>query len=101
MLPRVKADDVALVITSAGRIKALPEMPTSMELGLADREMNAWYAYVAPKGAPQEILDVLAAEPNKILISTKTRQRLEDASGIVRPVSPSELRQFVREEHER
>lgn len=102
MLPRIKAGDVVpLAVTSANRIKALPDVSISMELGLADKELTAWYAYMAPTGTPQEIVDMLNTELNKILLSAKIRQRLEDSGGMVRPVSPGNLRQFIREEHGR
>lgn len=102
MLPRIQAGEVTpLAVTSATRIKALPEVPTWMEAGAADAELTAWYAYLAPKGTPKEIVDLLNTEINKLLLTAKLRQPLEEVGGIVQPVNPEELRRYMREEHAR
>jgi len=102
MLPRIQAGEVTpLAVTSATRIKALPEVPTWMEAGAADADLTAWYAYLAPKGTPKDIVETLSAEINKLLLTPKLRQPLEEVGGIVQTVSPEELRRYLREEHAR
>jgi tripartite-type tricarboxylate transporter receptor subunit TctC len=102
MLPRIQAGDlVPLAITSAARIKALPNVPTWIEQGVMDNELTAWYVYLAPKGTPAAIVGQLNAEINRILVQPKFRSRLEEVGGIVRTPTPPELRRFMAEEHVR
>jgi tripartite-type tricarboxylate transporter receptor subunit TctC len=102
LLPRIRTGDlVPLAVTSATRIKALPEVATWRELGLADAPITAWYAFLAPKGTPREIVDLLNAEINRVLVSPRIRQQFEEVGGIVQTVNPDELRRFMRDEHQR
>jgi tripartite-type tricarboxylate transporter receptor subunit TctC len=57
--------------------------------------------YVAPKGTPAAIVNQLNGEINRILVQPKFRQRLEEVGGIVRTLTPAELRKFMAEEHVR
>ena len=102
MLPRIQAGDlVPLAITSAARIKAMPNVATWIEQGVMDNELTAWYVYLAPKGTPAPIVGQLNAEINRILVQPKFRSRLEEVGGIVRTLTPQELRRFMAEEHVR
>ncbi len=102
MLPRVRNGEIIpLAITSQSRVKALPDVPTWIEQGVADRPLVAWYAFLAPKGTPKHIVEYLNVEMNKVLMSPKIRTPLEDVGGIVQPVNVKELRDFIRVEHDR
>jgi len=102
MLPRIQAGEVTpLAVTSATRIKALPEVPTWLEQGGADAELTAWYAWLAPKGTPKEIVELLNAEINRLLLTPRIRQPLEEVGGIVQPLNPEETRRYLRDEHAR
>ena len=102
MLPRIQAGELLpLAVTSAARIRALPNVSTWIEQGVMDGELTAWYVYLAPKGTPAAIVGQLNTEINRILAQPKFRQRLEDVGGIVRTLSPAELRRFMAEEHVR
>jgi tripartite-type tricarboxylate transporter receptor subunit TctC len=100
LLPRIRTGDlIPLAVTSATRIKALPEVATWRELGLMDAPITAWYAFMAPKGTAKEIVDQLNVEMNRVLNSPRIRQQFEEVGGIVQTLSPDELRRFMREEH--
>jgi tripartite-type tricarboxylate transporter receptor subunit TctC len=49
----------ALAVTSPERAKALPDVPTTKELGYADLTFVGWFGLLAPAGTPQPILDKL------------------------------------------
>jgi tripartite-type tricarboxylate transporter receptor subunit TctC len=45
----------ALAVTTPRRSKALPEVPTIAEAGLADFDVSAWYGLAAPAGLPAAV----------------------------------------------
>jgi tripartite-type tricarboxylate transporter receptor subunit TctC len=49
-------------VTTARRTRALPDVPTTAELGLKDYEAYGWFALVAPKGTPAAIVERLHKE---------------------------------------
>lgn len=62
-LPLVKAGKLHVLATaSAQRLPALPDVPTVMELGFHDFQLNEWYALAAPAGTPSDIVAQLASE---------------------------------------
>ena len=54
----------ALAVTSRERSPRAPEVPTAIELGLDATDYVAWYAYMAPKATPPEVVARLNAAIN-------------------------------------
>lgn len=60
--PQIKGGKVkAYSVTTAQRIKALPELPTVQESGIKDFQVGIWHGLWAPKGTPQPVIDKLSA----------------------------------------
>lgn len=56
----IEAGDLhAICVTSSERIDILPDTPTCDEAGAAGMDMTLWRGLAAPKGTPQEAIDVL------------------------------------------
>ncbi len=56
----VKSGDLKpLAVGSKKRISALPDVPTSAEVGLPNWEMSAWFGVFAPKGTQAEVRKIL------------------------------------------
>jgi tripartite-type tricarboxylate transporter receptor subunit TctC len=51
----------ALAVTTRQRSKALPDVPTLAEAGLADFDVSAWFGLAAPAGLPPAVLARLEA----------------------------------------
>ena len=49
----------ALAVTTAKRSKALPDVPTLAEAGVAGYEVSPWFAVFAPVGTPKPVIDKL------------------------------------------
>jgi tripartite-type tricarboxylate transporter receptor subunit TctC len=78
--PNVKAGKLlALATTGAVRTSALPDVPTFKEQGYPDLVFNSWFGVVAPAKTPPDILARLNADIVKVLQSSDTKTRLEDA----------------------
>ena len=56
-----------LAVSSAQRLKLVPELPTLSESGVPGYEMNPWVGVFAPAGTPRAIVEQLNAEINRTL----------------------------------
>ena len=56
-----------LGVTSANRLKSLPDTPTIAEAGVPGYEFTAWVAAFVPAGTPKPVVDRLSAEIKKAL----------------------------------
>ena len=66
----------AVAVSSGKRASSLPDVPTFIESGLSDFEINSWVALLAPAKTPKAILDKLNAELNAVLNDAEVRERL-------------------------
>jgi tripartite-type tricarboxylate transporter receptor subunit TctC len=88
----------ALAITSAERSARLPAVPTVMETGLDKREWVAWYAFMAPKGTPSEVIRQLNEAINQALQEEPIVARIRELGAAPRLSTPAETLAFVRAE---
>jgi tripartite-type tricarboxylate transporter receptor subunit TctC len=88
----------ALAVTSRERSERLPEVPTMLELGLDPREWVAWYAFMAPKGTPDEIIQRLNTVINQALREEAIATRIRELGASPRITTPAETLSFIRTE---
>lgn len=76
--PHVRSGVIkALGVTSAQRMKILPDVPTMAEAGFpGGMEFSLWSALFAPKGTPKEIIATLNRAVVASLADPKVRERL-------------------------
>ena len=86
----------ALAVTSATRSPRLPDVPTAVELGLEDRDYVAWYAYMAPKATPPEILARLNAGLNQVAMGEDVAGRLREMGAAPNATTPEAQLAFMR-----
>jgi tripartite-type tricarboxylate transporter receptor subunit TctC len=58
------------------RLRGLPEVPTSAEVGLPGWEMSAWFGVFAPRGTPPETVRMLNERLQALLEEPRTSERL-------------------------
>lgn len=95
----VKSGQVkGLAVTSRNRVPALPDVPTTRELGLGEEEDSTWVAFFVPAKTPDAVIAKINADVNAIL-KDKTVQDQLDKIGFM-PVggSPQEADAYVRAE---
>jgi tripartite-type tricarboxylate transporter receptor subunit TctC len=56
-----------LAVATRERVKAFPEIPTALELGVPGWEVSTWYGLWAIKGTPEPVIDRMHAEIGKAL----------------------------------
>lgn len=88
----------ALAVTAQERSERLPDVPTMLELGLDQREYVAWYAFMAPKGTPPEVIWRLNQAVNLVLGEEAVLGRLRDLGAAPRHTTPDEALAFLRAE---
>lgn len=75
---------VPIAVTSAQRIPLLPEVPALGEHpALKGYELVAWYALMAPRKTPPEVVARLQAALQQTLLEPAVRQRLEQIGVVV------------------
>jgi tripartite-type tricarboxylate transporter receptor subunit TctC len=73
----VKGNKVrALALMAPQRSPALPDVPTTAELGQPKLMSSTWFALLAPKGTPANIVDKLNKTANEALADPAVRERL-------------------------
>lgn len=68
---------IALAVVEAKRSTVIPNLSTAIEQGFADVAVDGWYAMLAPKGLPTEIVDRLNKEVNATIALPDVRERIE------------------------
>ncbi|OGA05443.1 MAG: hypothetical protein A2W68_03045 [Betaproteobacteria bacterium RIFCSPLOWO2_02_64_14] len=98
-LPHVKAGRVrALALTGSRRSKALPDLPTAQEAGVAGYESSAWYGLVVPAKTPAAIVARLNTEIVRLLGLPDVRERLESQGADLVANSPQEFGRHIQSE---
>jgi tripartite-type tricarboxylate transporter receptor subunit TctC len=65
-------------VAAPTRSPVLPDVPTTIEAGLPEFQVIAWYGLFAPKGTPKPILDKLTGALDAALDNESVRKRLLD-----------------------
>ena len=100
VLPQVQAGKIrAIGGGMASRARAMPDLPTLQEQGIAGYECYTWNAILAPAGTPAPIVRQLSAAINKSLDDPTVFKRLQDAGVDPTPGStPEKLAGFMKSE---
>ena len=85
---------IALAVTTQKRSAALPDVPTTLELGFKDSDYTFWNGFLAPAKTPKPIIERLHAEITKIVDSpdVKAEARSSRASSRCRCRRPNSTR---------
>ena len=98
-VPQVESKTLkAIAIMARTRSPILPMLPTAHEQGLADFEVDTWYAIFLPKGTPPPIIEKLNASAIAAMNSADVQARLDELGiEVVAPErrSPGYLAEFV------
>lgn len=99
LLPHIQSGKlVALALGSERRAPTLPDVPTTVELGLPRVLANNWYGLIAPGGTPKEVVAKLNQAAVAALKSDDLRALLAKQGAIAIGSTPEEYAAFLRGE---
>jgi tripartite-type tricarboxylate transporter receptor subunit TctC len=76
-LPLIRAGKVlALAVSSSKRAAALPDVPTTIEAGVPDSDMDFWVGAFVPKKTPRDVVNKMQAEIAKAINDPTTKSKL-------------------------
>ena len=79
---------VALAVSTPKRSSALPDVPTTLELGYANSDYTFWNGLFAPAKTPREIVERLHQEAQKALTTPAVREKLAQQGIDPMPITP-------------
>ena len=82
-------------VTSASRIKAMPEVPTIAEAGLPGFAATGWFSVVARAGTPRPIIDKLNGVLMPFIKRPDIQDRLQTLAITPLTSTPDELEKFI------
>ena len=68
----------ALAVMAPQRSPALPDVPTTAELGQPRLLSSTWFALLAPKGTPPAVVARMNAVANEVLADPAVKKRLAE-----------------------
>jgi tripartite-type tricarboxylate transporter receptor subunit TctC len=92
---------IAVAVSSAKRLPALPDVPTLDQLGYPDMVTTTWHMLAGPAGLDRQIVSALNREVIRIVERPELRNAFESDAIETKAMTPAELTQFVRAELEK
>ncbi|WP_091999248.1 tripartite tricarboxylate transporter substrate binding protein [Polaromonas sp. OV174] len=100
LLPFIKNGSIKpLAVTSAKRSRALPDVPSMAEAGLAGIDVVNYFALMAPAGTPAAIVSALNEAINKVVSMPDVVARFKADAVEAAPGSPALLGHFIEADY--
>lgn len=98
-LPNIKEGRLqALALSSPKRATALPDLPTTLEVGYADSDYVIWFGVFLPARTPRAIVDKLADAIRRTMEQPALRERFAGLDVTPMPMTPQEFDALVRKD---
>ena len=88
----------ALGVSPAARSRALPEVPTIAEAGVAGFEFDTWYGIFAAAAVPKPLIAKISQDIAKALALPDVQERFARRGVVPKPSTPEVFDNFVRTE---
>jgi tripartite-type tricarboxylate transporter receptor subunit TctC len=99
VIGNVKAGTLrALAVASAQRVAVVPDIPTIAETALPGFEAATWFALVAPKDTPRDIVLRLNTEVQRLLAQADSQRRFADLGMTSEGSTPEALDATIKSE---
>lgn len=90
----------ALSVSTKNRASTLPEVPTSIEAGLANSDYTLWVGMIVPAATSAAVVRRLNEEAIKALASVDLRERMARLGADPMPMTPEAFNSYIRSEME-
>jgi tripartite-type tricarboxylate transporter receptor subunit TctC len=102
VIPHVQSGKLrGLGISSVARSPVLPDVPTISEAGVPGYEAVQWSGFLAPAGAPREIITRLNREMVSILRLPEVQERLAAEIATITTSTPEQFGAYLKSEVEK
>ena len=88
----------ALAIMADSRTSVLPDVPSTKELGFPELESTTWFAFLAPKGTPPEVLKKVNQTVNVLLTKPALREKMTNLGYTILGGTPQQLTDYMKSE---
>ena len=96
-LPLIREGQVrALVVSSTKRVADLPDVPTTIDIGLKNADSSIWIGVLAPSKTPRDIIEKFHAAGQKVLNEPAMKESLRKMGIEATPMSPVEMDALVK-----
>jgi tripartite-type tricarboxylate transporter receptor subunit TctC len=100
-LPFIRSGQlIPLAVSTLKRSTALPDVPTTTEVGLKDSDYTFWLGILAPARTPRPIVDRLHAEVQKVLAQPGVIEKFKPQGIEPMPLKPREIDAMIAKEIE-
>jgi tripartite-type tricarboxylate transporter receptor subunit TctC len=89
---------IALATTATSRSKNFPDVPTMAEVGYPQIDIKSWYAMIAPKDTPPEIIAFVSQSVAEAIKEPQVNEKLNKLELTPVASSPAELRVLIDSE---
>ena len=87
-----------LAITGTQRISSLPQVPTFMESGVPEVDINSWVGLMAPAKTPRAVVERLNAELNAVLADPEVKEKLKTFGIYATPGSSQKFGDVIKKD---
>ncbi len=89
---------IPLAVSSAKRSSALPDVPTTLELGFANSDYNYWMGLFVPANTPRPVIDRLYQETAKALQAPAVVEKFKPQGIEPMPMSSADFDALIKKE---
>jgi len=98
-LPLIREGQVrALLVSTAGRVPELPDLPTPADSGLKNAESEIWFGVFMPAKTPPAIVEKFHAAGQRVLSDSATLAALKKLGLETKAMTPAEMDELVKRE---
>ena len=97
VIPQVKAGKLRALMVPA-KLKELPDIPTSEQLGFPEVDIVGWRGICGPPGLPEPVINFWAEAVKKTLEHQSWQKMVENIGDIPAYLGPEDFRKFVTKE---
>jgi tripartite-type tricarboxylate transporter receptor subunit TctC len=88
----------AIATTGAKRSPLMPNIPTVAEAGVPGYEATIWLGVMAPKGTPDDVVELLNKEINKVIETPEVRETWAKQGAIPMHMTVKEFDAYLRKD---